>query len=220
MALLHQFKNGSDLPGGADQIDVGADVAGLSLDASYDEVKDAISLAPLTAAQVAVHPDTLSATISDNRTWTLNGKYVAGPVKYYAGYEHITFGNPSDPITAGATALGGYVLGYVNNTAFAHHKVLQVSWFGVRYSVSKALDITGAYYRYDQNSYKGNGCGNTSSSACSGSMNAASVVADYKLSKRFDVYAGINYSSVQNGLASGYLESATVAPMAGMRFNF
>ena len=142
------------------------------------------------------------------------------PAKLFAGYEHIAYANPAHPLAADVTDIGGYTLSTVNNAAYANHKVLQIAWTGVRYSLTPSLELSGAYYRYDQNSYKGNGCANTSASSCSGTMNALSAAADYRLTRRFDVYAGLSYSGVQNGLASGFLQTATLSPIMGVRFNF
>ena len=47
-----------------------------------------------------------------------------------------------------------------------------------------------------------------------------SLVADYHLTKRFDTYAGVNWSRVQNGLASGFLFTSEYSPMVGVRYNF
>ena len=47
-----------------------------------------------------------------------------------------------------------------------------------------------------------------------------SAAADYRLNNRFDIYAGLSYSGVQNGLASGFLQSAVLSPVMGVRFNF
>jgi predicted porin len=220
VAVMHQFPSHNGQPGSADEVDIGGDVAGLSLDASLIQLHDAISDASLTAAQAAVSPGTLAATVSNNTTWSMQAKYARKQAQLYAGYEHITYTNPDHPIGDGSTGLGGYVLSTVNNDAYSHHRVLQISWVGLRYSLTKVLDVTGAYYRYDQNSYQGNGCSNRSASSCSGTMNAASLVVDYKLSKRFDVYAGISYSGVADGLASGFLQTTAVSQMSGVRFNF
>jgi predicted porin len=51
-------------------------------------------------------------------------------------------------------------------------------------------------------------------------LHDASLVADYHWTKRFDTYAGVNYSIVQNGLANGYLFTSDWTPMVGVRFNF
>ena len=45
-------------------------------------------------------------------------------------------------------------------------------------------------------------------------------MADYRLSKRFDVYGGAMYSQVLDGLASGYIHNNNIAPTVGMRFAF
>ena len=86
--------------------------------------------------------------------------------------------------------------------------------------ITKEWDITGAWYHYNQNSFKGNGCSDTTFASCSGTLNAYSVMTDYRLSKRFDVYAGAMWSKVNNGLASGFLHTSTVDPMIGARFKF
>ena len=98
--------------------------------------------------------------------------------------------------------------------------MLQVSWIGAKYKISDALDLTGAWYHLKQNSYKGNGCSDTSFGQCSGSEDAFSLVADYKFTKRFDVYAGAMFSKVQDGFASGFLHTSTIDPTIGGRFNF
>src|SRR5579875_2953887 len=66
LALLHQFGQRGELPGGSDAIDLGAEIGALSFDASYDRVRDAVSASSLTAVQAAAAPDTLAATVSDN----------------------------------------------------------------------------------------------------------------------------------------------------------
>ena len=220
VGLMHQFGKPGAIPGGGDQADVGGDYAGFAVDLIYSKVDGAVNAAPLTAAQNLVAPDTLSGTVSDNTTYSAQGKYTLGPAKIFAGYEHITYANPTHPLTAGVTDFGGYILSTVNNTAYTNHKILEIEWTGVRYSLTPALELSGAFYRYGQNSYKGNGCGNTSASSCSGTMNALSAAADYRLTKRFDIYAGLSYSGVQNGLASGFLQSAVLSPVMGVRFNF
>jgi len=71
-----------------------------------------------------------------------------------------------------------------------------------------------------QNSYNANGCSDTSSGSCSGLYHDGSLVADYKLSLRFDVYGGVNYSRAVDGMASGFLSDHNWASMLGIRFVF
>ncbi len=43
---------------------------------------------------------------------------------------------------------------------------------------------------------------------------------DYRWTKRFDTYAGVMFSKVDDGLASGFLNTSTADPMVGFRFSF
>jgi predicted porin len=219
LGLMHQFRDGGTIPGGADEANIGGQWGGFSMDAVFTQVHDAIAAASLSAAQNAVAPGTLAATVSDNTTYALMAKYTRGPFRVYGGWEHITYANPSNPITDGAQDIGGYTLSYVTNNAFDHHKELQVAWFGVRYYATDRLSLTGAWYHYDQASY-GTNCTNASSAACSGTEDMESAVADYRLSPRWDTYAGIESTQVANGLAYGYLQVSEFSPVAGIRFNF
>ncbi|HLN23992.1 MAG TPA: porin, partial [Patescibacteria group bacterium] len=165
----------------------------------------------------------LTGTQSDNASIALMAKYTVGPAKIYGGYEHIRFSNPSDPLANGSTDVGGYILSSLSNTSYNKNKLLDVYWTGVKYAVTEQLDVTGAYYGYSQNSFAtgvNNSCASTRSSGCSGNLNALSLVADYKFTKRFDVYGGAMLSQVQNGLASGYLHDHTIDPMVGARLTF
>ena len=220
--LLYQFGKTDSSPGEAWQGDVGFDYKGFAIDGLFSHKKDSIAAGSLSAAQIAAGSphDSLAATISDNTAYTLAASYTWDAWKFSGGYEHIKYENPSLPITNPFSGLGGYYFSVINNNAFAHDKVLQVSWIGAKYSISKNWDITGAWYHYNQNSFKGNGCSDTSAASCSGTLNAYSLMTDYRLSKRFDVYAGAMWSKVSDGLASGYLHTSTVDPMVGARFKF
>jgi len=55
---------------------------------------------------------------------------------------------------------------------------------------------------------------------CSGSLDAVSLVADYHFTKRLDAYAGAMYSTVADGLASGYLNRNSIDPTIGTRIQF
>ena len=206
---------------------VGVDYLGLSLDAIVGHVKDAISSAPLavgivpTATQLAQAGSGLVAgTVSDNTSLMLLARYGIGPVKLYAGYETIRFVNPTVPLPVGSTIIGGYTLGTVSNIGFPNAKDLQVFWTGAKYAVRSDVDLIGAYYHEQQNSFGAVSCSNTLLATCSGQLDAFSLVVDYRFAKRFDAYAGAMYSKVANGLASGFLHSNTVDPTAGMRFQF
>jgi predicted porin len=234
IAALYHFNNSN---GGsastAYQANIGGQYAGLTLDAFYSRINDAVSLASLSAGQVAGLPalgfspsDSLSATISDNTTYAIMATYKLAPlpVKFYAGYEHIQYANPRTPVAAGTAGLGGYTLAFVSNAAYANDKKLDVYWAGVRYTVLPGLDVVTAYYGYHQNAYGTGtqaGCTTNAHSVCRGSFQAYSLDANYRLTKRFDVYAGFMYSSVSDGLANGYLfDTSNINPTIGVRYTF
>ena len=220
LAALYQFGSRGFVPGGAESLDVGLDYGGLSVDLLWGRVYGAISAASLTAAQNTAAPGTLAATASDNTAYAIMARYGIRSFKMYAGYEHMVYANPRDPLPSGTVTIGGYGLSSVNNTAFAIHKVLQYAWIGARLSVVPSLDVSGAYYQFRQNSYNANGCSDNSSGACSGLYHDASLVVDYKLSSRFDVYGGVNYSRAEDGMASGFLNEDNWTSMLGIRFVF
>jgi predicted porin len=245
VGALYQFNGSNGASNTAEQGQLGLDfLGGGSVDAYYAKKKDAVAASPLSSAQVAglaglcnppptVPPtasqcysvsNSLSATISDNITYSLMALYNFGAPKIFAGYEHIKFENPNSPLPQGFITIGGYQLAYVNNDAYAVNKTLEVFWAGGKYALTENLEFTLAYYGYHQDAYatgKDAGCSSIVSAKCSGNLNAVSGLVDYRFTKRFDVYLGSMWSGVTNGLANGYiLNRDTVATTAGLRFKF
>jgi len=230
VAALYKFNGSRAAANTAVQADLGAQYAGLAVDAYFSKLNSAIVATSLSAAQVTELPalgysvtNSLAATISDDTTYSLMAKYEFEPFKLFAGYMHIKYANPADPLPAGFTNIGGYVLAFVTNNAYNKAKTNQVYWTGVRYTVIPELDLTVAYYGYDQNAYGTGtqaGCSTTAHGACSGSLDAFSFDADYHLTAHFDTYLGAMYSGVHDGLASGYFHSTNINPTIGVRFKF
>jgi predicted porin len=235
VAYIHGFGTDGYVPQNSNEFTVGADFAGFSIDALYGLVHGEVAAASLSAANITALntaplplpgwslSNTLAATVSDNTGYSLQMSYNAKdyfPIKFYAGWERIKYNNPSHPDPVGTIDIGGYVLGVVNNAAYDNQKILQISWVGARWSVTPNLDLTAAGYGYNQKSFNANGCTNASASSCAGELADISLVADWHFTKRFDTYAGVNWSRVQNGLANGYLFTSEYSPMVGVRFNF
>ena len=241
LGALYQFGSASGSTNTGYQFTIGGEYAGFSIDGYYAKKYDAIGIASLSAAQVnAIQTGTctaattggcwpisnsLAATVSDNQTYAVMLSYAApgSPVKLYGGYERITFDNPANPLPAGSLTIGGYILAVTNNTAFTNQKVLDVYWAGLKWGITRDLDVMAAYYGYQQDAFASGanaGCGTTVSPGCSGTETVLSLVFDYRLSRRFDVYAGTMYSGVQDGLANGYLFTTNLATTAGLRFKF
>jgi predicted porin len=230
LGALYKFNGASGPANTAFQANIGYSFADASVDAYYSKVNSAITATSLTAAEVAALPalgypatNSLAATISDNTAYSLMGLYKLDAVKLFAGYEYIKYVNPAVPLSAGFVDIGGYVLAFVNNTAYENSKIVQVYWTGVRYSVMANLDLTVAYYGSHQDAYGTGtqaGCSTSAHSVCSGSLEAFSLDADYHFNRHFDGYLGAMYSGVQDGLASGYLNTTNINPTVGVRYKF
>lgn len=241
LGVLYQFGNASGSTNTGYQLQIGGEVDGFSGDVYYFKKYDAVSVSSLSAAQVttlqagpctAAAPtcwpvsNSLSATLSDNETYAFMAQYDFGealPLKILGGYEHIAFDNPTSPINPGALTIGGYILAFTNNAAFPNEKRLEVYWAGVKWGLTPKVDVFASYYGYHQNAFAAGasaGCSNTSNAGCSGKESVASLVFDYKLTKRFDLYAGSMWSGVYNGLANGYLIRVNTATTVGARFKF
>jgi predicted porin len=193
-------------------------LGGKTFDGVSSNVLTATQLAGLNAAGVSPGKGFLSTTISDNTYFQVGAKYTIGPWKLFGGYENIRFTNPNNPLAVGAFLQGGYIAGFVNNTNFFTDRTLQTAWVGVRYAITPALDITGAYYHEWQNSFINGAsiaastnptgtCTDARSTACSGTLDAVSFVIDWRFARHVDLYAGVMWSQVNNGLANGFLQT-------------
>src|SRR6202140_2926813 len=172
VAALWQFGGYSqnNAATGSYQFQVGGDITNLwggtlSLDAIGSFVQNAVSIGLAGSTLPAVLPQVLTATLSDNTSVMLVGKYSNGPVKLFAGYEFIRYAPPSNPFAAGTgfnDISGNFICAgcaainntNINNTAFATgDKPFNIFWTGVKYPVMPNLDLIGAYYHYYQPTY-------------------------------------------------------------------
>ncbi|HXA36290.1 MAG TPA: porin [Steroidobacteraceae bacterium] len=263
LSAEYKFNQSTGSANTAYEVSFGGDFAGLSLDAYYAKINDAVALAALSSAQVATlsRPNTdpeslcpsatvpptpgatciaasasnaLAATISDNTAIALMGLYNMGVLKFFGGYEHIKYANPDNPLKAGFD-VAAYRVAFVNKqsgvgSTYFYDKTLQVAWAGVRYTVIPELDLVGAWYGYKQNAF-GTAAANAECSSskphlsepgtCGGTENVISFDGIYRLSKRFDAFAGVMYSGVRDGLAGGFPYSTTdITTTVGVRFKF
>jgi predicted porin len=241
LGALYQFSGANGDANTAVQVQLGVEGGGASVDAYYAKKYDAITTLPLSATQVAglatlcttsngalcfSPSNSLAATISDNETFSVMGSYSFGAPKVFAGYEHIEFANPKTSLLQGSLTIGGYVLAYVNKSAYDNHKTLQVFWAGVKFAATPQLDLTASFVGYKQNNFASAangakaGCSDSTYAACSGNFSSAGLVADYRFAKRFDAYIGTMWSGVDGGLANGYLNKGTLSTTTGIRFRF
>jgi predicted porin len=228
LAALYQFGGYSQGNGSNGAIDgqIGGDFGGFSFDAIASKVRDAVSLSNYAVSPLppGVSVDNLKATLSNNTSGVILLRYKYRFVTFYGGFEVIQFQNPSDTYPQGFTTLGGYTVlpGAVKTTEYDISKILRIAWLGVKFAVRDDLDVAAAAYHYNQNNYNTSTCtnGGLSASSCAGTLDAPSVLVDYRVTKRLDAYAGVMWSRVAGGLASGYLNFQNVGPTVGLRFQF
>jgi predicted porin len=252
VAALWQFGGygENNASNGAYQFGVGADIPTwgkdvLSFDAIYSHVRDSVSLALAPGSNDVFGmpippflPQTLTATISDNTAAMFVAKYTTGPLKLFAGYEHIRYAAPSDPQTAFTDISGQFLCagcqGFnntnINNAAFGvnglGNKILQVVWTGAKYAVRDDLDVIGAYYRYIQNSFFGTAaggpafCSTSAHAQCAGTYDAISVAVDWRFAPKWDAYFGMMFNQVHGGLGFGFFQHSNIDPTVGVRFRF
>jgi predicted porin len=205
----------------------------LSVDVIGGAMKDAVNLG-LTSVGGGTN-NALSATISDNTNVMVLGKYTLDKLKLYAGYEWINYSPSSDFGSFG----GGFVMNGANTAfnpvaVFSNQvaQIFQVAWVGGRYSITDSLDVAAAYYHYDQGAKAASSVPNCASNPysptsgfgisgnCAGSMNAASILLDWKFAPKWDTYIGTFYSEFNGGAESGFLAHSNLATTAGVRFRF
>lgn len=134
-----------------------------------------------------------NATTYNMDTVTVGGAYTWGPVKGMLGYAR----GKNRMTTGGANSDNGY-------TYFG----------GLVYSVTPMLDLTAAYYRDKYNA-------NNAAGQKDGKADTVVVVADYKLSKRTDVYASYDYTrtGTGDGLQQVYMPSTSAFNQAAADSN-
>ncbi len=157
-----------------------------------------------------------------------------GKLTLFAGFEDIQFYNSSparDKEYIGQTAIGGYIIGTPLNGKYYYYastRQLEVAWTGARYALPSGWSFTAAYYHLDQPAFSSAsilsspqvGSPNQQKAYTAGSSNDASFVVDYQFNKHFDIYAGLNYSDIDGGLASGYLANENTSVVTGARLKF
>jgi predicted porin len=202
----------------------------LSVDVIGGYMKDAVNLGLNSSATA------LTATISDNTNVMVLAKYTLDKLKLYAGYEWVNYAPSTDFGSFAGSVMDGANTGFNPVSTFSNQvsQIFQVAWTGARYSITDSLDVAAAYYHYDlgakaftptaTSNCTTNNFGPTSgfsiASSCHGTMNAASIMLDWKFAPKWDTYIGTFYSEMNGGAESGFLAHSNLATTAGVRFRF
>jgi len=201
----------------------GIKYAGLDLGAAYQHTTDAINMG---VGSNAAHKDWLSATLSDNDAFSVAAKYNWQQWTGFLGYSYIDQNNATDRKAYDAAGNTSYYNGNgyryyftsVTNASnpFPATRHFDVVWTGVNYAYNDKLTLTGAWYHANQARY-----GATAAQAA-GRYDVISLLAQYKLNARMQVYVGNAYSAAVGGFSSTWTNNSKVNwnPMAGFRMTF
>jgi predicted porin len=220
---------------------IGITYSGLSVDAVYQNEKGAVNLRS-SFDNLGVDPiptPGLAAYMSNDTSYNLMARYTfefpnatKDKLTVFAGYSHIQ--KAHGDYEPGVEAEGNYQLDIgININDSAEYNM---EWVGARYQVMTNWNLSAAYYHITQNSWtiglaptgnQGIGCVNAGL-LCAGDFNEVSAVADYVFNKHYDLYAGVNWSEVTDGLANGFVGTTVgtsgsenqVTVMLGARVKF
>jgi predicted porin len=198
--------------------DAGATFRGLSVDFVYENAKGAVNLRS-SFDNLGVNPlptPGLAAYISDNTSYNIMGKYTfefgdssqKDKLSVYAAYTHIQ--KAHGDYTVGSAQNNNPISVGININAPADYNM---EWFGAKYARADGWNFTGAFYHIVQNSWTiGLGPAGTDNIGCSGAgllcagnFKEVSFVVDYIFNKHYDIYGGVNWSEVTDGLANGFV---------------
>ena len=177
---------------------------GVNLRSSFDNGTDPLGGSPAAG---------LAAFISNNTSYNVMAKYTMpmadkARLMLYTGYSHIEKAHAG---YNGGGAQAAYPISVGINVN--HAAKYDVEWIGARYTTAKSLSVSLGYSHISQNSWSiglnpgghdNLGCAAGVGLTCAGDFHEVSLVVDQPVVKHVDVYAGINYSVVTNGLAWGF----------------
>jgi len=184
----------------------------------YEYFRDAFSVSNNTGT------GSVKVTAADTKALMAAAKYTYEHLTIRGGYEREEIENPSNPgQDLLLTSIFGEPVASVTVNAYPNQKNLNVYWIGGGYDFTPAFTLLAGVYHVSQNAYncKGQqipipGQAAPSASACSGANNYYSLVADYNLSKRTDLYVGWMDSLVSGGVAAAV---ANTPPLASENSN-
>jgi predicted porin len=199
--------------------------------APYQSTTDSINTNPISGNNLIATTNTVYGIVTDNSAIMGAAKFTWDPFKFFGGYEYIWQNNPSHPLGVGALDQGSAYMSGVEDKNLDSTKLVQIWWTGVKYTFRGKTDTTFSWYQLRQNDFRvPSTCSPEAGfrSSCAGTLDEVSLYEDYRLTKRFDAFAGVAYSYVTGGLAIAiphgpgvpYKYNNNLAPTVGGRFTF
>lgn len=185
-----------------DAVSLGYEAGDFGVQAVAETGRDAIVTSPNTAATAV---GTVTATVSNVQAFLLVGRYKpTAELTLKAGVQAYTLKPPSDTYAvATLPSADGQTVSSVAST-YAN-QTTRLAWLGGDYFITPALNLAIGLYDIHSNSY----ASSATKTTAAGDQYVASLVLDYNLSKRSDVYAGLSSSSYTGQKFSNANDNAT-----------
>jgi GBP family porin len=190
--------------------DIGYEAHNFGVQAVYYNARDAVHS---TALLGTGGPGVGNLTLANDEGFILAAKYAIGGLTLKGGFEHYELSRPSDPSVYNTSTNGYNYYGYAGTLIpMAYAQVSNVYFFGGDYKVTPALDIAAGVY--DTQTI-------ANASAPTSGVNDVeySVLVDYHLSRRTDVYAGYMFSKF-NGVDTNLYLTTNYVAAGGIRTLF
>ena len=199
------------------QFNLGYEHGPFGIQGSYVTFKDAFSVSNPGGTQAL---GTISCSAFDTSAFMVATRYSFGQLVLKAGYEEMTFKNPSHPDQDKAlTSLFGQVVGSWNAAPYTTGtKKLHVSWGGGNYDFTNKLSLYLGCYYVKQDDYSGAPA--TLSGKSSGNTTYSSAMLDYKLTKRLDAYVAYMGVYAKGGPNAGLPFHSNETAGLGLRLKF
>ena len=231
---MYQFGNDINAEWGrgyAGQIGYENSLVGFQL--AYNNFTDTVKFDVANSLNYSGDGSTLKAGLYDTQAFMATAKYTPSKeIKFSGGYEWMQLSQPTDKLISYGSLYGYSILGGVASTAYnssksvsssnhGDHQNIDFWWvggeydFGQRFAALDGLTLSGAYYYTKYGTIDGSdGVGN----AAVGKdfhINTETVVLDYKLNKRFDVYGAATW----NQFGGTYVDVTSSSIMANKDVN-
>lgn len=191
---------------------VGYEAHNFGIQATYYSARDAVHSGALVGANAVgsaeVGTNVGALTLNNDEDFMIAAKYSFGAATLKAGYEHYELKAPSNPAMAGSTVDYYGYSGTLTNTVNPTRS--NVYFAGGDYKVTPFFDIAAGFY--DTQTMQSTG-------VAGGNQLQYSLLADYHLSARTDVYAGYMFSRFNGAAFNGY-EAENYIVATGVRTLF
>ncbi|WP_206997152.1 porin [Trinickia mobilis] len=191
---------------------IGYEAHQFGIQAVYYSARDAVHSGALTGVNpvgsTLIGQNVGALTVANDNDVLVAAKYSFGALTVKGGYEHYELKPPTDPAAANAAYDYYGYSGTLSNTVYTTKS--NVYFFGGDYEFTPEFDVAAGFY--DTQTVQTTG-------VAGGNQLQYSILADYHLSRRTDVYAGYMFSKY-NGAAFIGDEPTNYIAAAGIRTLF